>query len=500
MDFALYWRSATKAERQATIVSLQTAQPTPAADPLSLVRAPHPWGVYASTGINFQYAVFGRDSIETAEDILATHPDAVREIILLLCKLQGTKTDPITEEEPGKIHHEYRSLHIGEDDAPLSSQHIMRELQHKWGKDGAGELAYYGSYDATPLFVRLVERYCKQEGMSILNETVVRSSDGMSLRVRDCLREALGWLDAKITSETLGLFPYKRLNPLGITNQAWKDSDTAYLHLDGTLPDPNAAIASTELQGYAYDAFRAGVRLGIGTYTARWRWRRSAQRLQQQTLKLLWMKDAQYFAQGLDFTDPALPRQIATITSNPAVLLESGLLHDLPPWRSRQYIRPVINTVYSSEMLTDVGIRCRAIKHRGLLAAIDYHGLNAVWPKETYDIAKGLRRAGESELADDLEHRLMQGLEQAGEFFEFFYVSRDGTVWYDRDQALAHFGAEATEHTLVVPETGQAWTIAAAVRIAHEQSHRRTPLRTGLRRPRIPRLPDKLARTLRIPT
>jgi len=490
MDFAQHERSASNADRPVTTASLATAPPNPKNNPLSLVRAPESWGVYASTGINFRYAVFGRDSIEVAEDILATHPDVVREIILLLCKLQGTKTNAITEEEPGKIHHEYRSLHIGTDDLPPSSQRIMRELQRKWGSESEDTMVYYGSHDATPLFVRLVERYCQQEGRAILNHTVVRHSDNTTLRVRDCLDEALAWLGAKITPQTRGLFAYHRLNPQGIANQAWKDSETAYIHIDGTLPDPNAAVASIELQGYAYDAFRAGIRLGIGTYTARWRWRKAALLLQQQTLRLLWMKDTQYFAQGLDFTNPARPRRIATITSNPGVLLESSLLHDLPAWQARRYTRAIVQTIQSSELLTDIGVRCRAIQHRNLLATIDYHGLNTVWPKETYDIAKGFRRSGEIGLANDLEDRLMRGLERAGEFYEFFYVSRDGTVWYNRDQALAHFSAKVPKNTLVVPETGQAWTIAASIRIAHERSlppiQRFATIR-GLRLPSIPR-------------
>ncbi|HSX16108.1 MAG TPA: hypothetical protein VLF40_04920 [Candidatus Saccharimonadales bacterium] len=465
MDPLTDWLAAPKPDRQALIAALSSDH---AEHALNLVRAPERWGVYASLGPNFQYAIFGRDSIETAEDILAFDPDTVHDIILKLCYLQGT-TNTTTEEEPGKIHHEFRAVRLNGHDVPERSIEIIRRLQRQWGGEGTDEMIYYGSHDATPLFVRLVGRYCDRAGSGILDETVTRRGDGETT-VRDCLRAALGWLETKISDHSLGLFVQQRLNPNGIVNQAWKDSPTSYLHLDGTLPGYDSPVASIELQGYAYDALLTGMRLHLGSPEDRERWGHLAQQLQRQTVQLLWMEDAQYFAQALDFTNPAEPRQIATITSNPGALLDSGLLHDLPGSDARRFSEAIMHTVMGPELLTTIGVRCRAVKHWDLQAFIDYHGPNTVWPKETYDIAKGLRRAGLHHEAGDLEDRLMAGLKEAGEFAEFFYVSRSGKVWYDTAEAMGHFSAQSQGHDIPVPEPAQAWTIAAALAISRRRA------------------------------
>jgi len=462
------WLRASRPQRQQAIRALFGGTWPPVQDYAELVKVPGQWGVFASLGPHFHYAVFGRDSIETAEDLVATHPALVHDIILALCRLQGTTTNPITEEEPGKIHHEHRTLHLDGFTIPPHSQRILHDLQQVWGGLGTNEMTYYGSHDATPLFVRLVGRYVARYGGSILDEQCV-CRNRQPATVRACAAAALAWLTEKVEAYPPGLFAYQRLNPQGIANQDWKDSQTSHLHADGSLPNFTQGIASIEMQGYAYDAFRTGITLRLGTISDHHRWAALAHRLQQQTLRLLWWPDAPYFAQALDIDHTGRVRQLATVTSDPAALLDSHLLHDLPAEQAVPYIQALVRMVYSPELLTPIGIRSRAVRHWALLPYIDYHGPNTVWPKETFDIAKGFRRAGLPHLAADLERRLAHSLEEAGEFSEFFYVSRDGKVWYDRGEALAHFGAESPGQTLPVPEPGQAWTIAAAIRIASQQ-------------------------------
>jgi glycogen debranching enzyme len=464
-----HWLGATKEQRHTAITELFTERWSPKNDYAQLVKVPGHWGVFASLGPHYHYAIFGRDCIETAEDLLATHPELVHDIILTLCRLQGVGLSTMSEEEPGKIHHEHRALHLNGFIIPEHSQQILHQLQRTWGGQGSEEMTYYGSHDATPLFIRLVGAYAARYGDDILAETF-RNRNNHIATVRDSVLAALDWLTGKIMAHPLGLFAYKRLNPDGIANQVWKDSPTSHLHCDGSLPNFGNSIASVELQGYAYDALRTGAVLGLGTRKLQLQWQDLAQHVQQQTLKTLWMDSEQYFAQGLDFDDNRQPRQIATITSDAGALLDSQLIHDLPATHANHYIQAIAKMVYSPELLTDVGIRCRAVQHWELLDFIDYHGVNTVWPKETFDIAKGLRRAGLHHLAADLERRIAVSLEQAAEFFEFFYVSRDGTVWYNRQKSLAHFGAESRGHFVAVPESGQAWTIAAAIHIASSRS------------------------------
>jgi len=464
-----HWLGATKIQRQEVIEQLFAERWTSKHDYTRLVKVPGHWGVFASLGPHFHYAIFGRDSIETAEDILLTHPQLARDIIIAMCRLQGIQLQMISEEEPGKIHHEHRALHLNGFTIPAHSQQIMHDLQRLWGGQDSDELTYYGSYDATPLFVRLVGMYVARYGENILSETF-RCRSGHISAVRDSVLAALDWMVGKIMAHPLGLFAYKRLNPDGIANQMWKDSSTSHLHCDGSLPNFEGSIASVALQGYAYDALRTGVILRLGTRKLQLLWRDLAYHIQRQTLVSLWMENKQYFAQGLDFDHRLQPRQIASVTSDPGVLLDSQLIHDLPASHSTRYIHGITERLFSQELLTGVGIRCRAVEDWDLLPFIDYHGTNTVWPKETFDIAKGLRRGGMPYLATDLDRRIASSLQEAAEFSEFFYVSRDGKVWHDRESTLKHFGAESPGHFLAVPEPGQAWTISAAIRISVSRS------------------------------
>jgi glycogen debranching enzyme len=221
---------------------------------LAKVRAPEGWGVFASIGPNFQHAVFGRDSIEVAEDILPYDQALARDIILALARLQGTSYDADSEEEPGKIHHEYRSAQFAGQAIPAESLAIMRRLQaKKWSDASKDIMLYYGAYDATPLYIRLVQQYTAAYGDDILDH-VYRNKDGRQQTIRGSLWAATSWLVSKLYAREDRLLAYRRTNPQGIANQVWKDSHIAYLFSDGTMPDCDKGIVSTELQGYAYDA------------------------------------------------------------------------------------------------------------------------------------------------------------------------------------------------------------------------------------------------------
>lgn len=136
---------------------LELKPPDPEAT-LEKVRAKG-WGLYASAGENYGIAVFGRDSLEAAEDILSSKPEIAKDVITTLAKFQGTKTDLASEEDQGKIHHELRMLNA---DTPDKTRRLIQSLQRKWGTNrGTDRLLYYGSVDATELFVNLAASYCK---------------------------------------------------------------------------------------------------------------------------------------------------------------------------------------------------------------------------------------------------------------------------------------------------------------------------------------------------
>jgi len=430
---------------------------------LSLVRAPEGYGIYASIGPNYQYAIFGRDSATVAQDLIAIKPALSKEIIMLLAHLQGIEFNMQSEEEVGKIHHEYRSVHFNNHNVSKAAKLVLERLGPLWG-GSQDELLYYGAYDATPLFIRLVSAYCQRHGDDILHESV-RQRDGRQRTIRDCLREATGWLVSKITASPWQLYEFKHLNPAGLVYQAWQDSSIAYLHEDGRTANADDGIAAIELQGYAHDALYAAAELVANDEHEADAWRHLSSIVRDNMLERLWVPKNKYFAMGADRADDGGTRQIATLTANPGLLLESNVFDRMPHQASWPYIEGIVRMLFSEELLTPVGLRLRGHKHARLVPFADYHGSLVSWPHHTAAIARGLRKHGFYTLATILENCVLQSVAQAGEFYEFFFVDRQGRVKYHYrnekpDEPTFHdFGAAN------LPEPGQAWTLSSVLHI-----------------------------------
>ncbi len=430
-------------------------------DFLGLVRAPRGYGIYASIGPNYQYAIFGRDSITVANDLIVVKPGLAREIILLLATLQGCEFNMQSEEEEGKIHHEFRSVRFNNHKVPKSARLVLQHLGPIWG--GTQEdLLYYGSYDATPMFIRLVNTFCQMYNDDILDEEVT-ARDGSKRTIRESVRAATAWLVSKITASSWQLYEFKHLNPAGLPYQAWQDSSIAYLHADGTTANADAGIAAIELQGYAHDALYAAAELVATDEHEANAWRHLASIVRDNTLQTLWMDN--YFAMGLDRADNGDTRQIATITANPGLLLTSSLFTRMPHHLSWPYVEGLVRMLFSKELLTTAGLRLRAHSHASMVPFADYHGSLVAWPQQTAAIAHGLRNHGFYSLATILEDCVLQSVGKAGEFYEFFFVDKQGRVKYhyrneNPDEPTFHdFGAAN------LPEPGQAWTLSAVLRI-----------------------------------
>lgn len=440
-----------------------------APDYIELVRADS-LGIVASLGEHFSYAIFGRDSIRVAKDLIETHEQLARAIILTLARLQGTKYDYKSEEEPGKIHHEHRSLVFAGRNIPRGSETTLLLLKQKWGGGKPDEMTYYGSYDATPLYVRLVHNYVKHYGSDILQETYP-NKDGTVVAMADSLRAAVDWVVGKIESSEWGLLEYKRLNPAGIPNQVWKDSETSYLHADGSIANFDQGIAAIELQGYAYDTLMDACNLFINDET-REKWGVLARSIQQKTIDYFWMEDERFFAQGLDRDENKNRRQIKTLTSNPGLLLRSGLLRDLEPDLKQKFVNSLASTLSGPEFMTEGGIRCRSLRHKAYPGFPDYHGSFTTWPKETYEIAKGLHAHGFTDKAKELDDKVLNAVSKSGDFYEFFYANDDGSIWHNSEEAIRLLrGAFGESVYMPVPERGQAWTISAVLAIINHRKN-----------------------------
>jgi glycogen debranching enzyme len=450
----------------------------------ALARVLSPTGFPYASGFHlFKDAHFGRDSLEVAEDLLEVRPDIARAVILRLATLQGTATDRLTEEQPGKIHHEYRALTIDGKPVDAESRAIFRTLAQHWrladtpeGLDALTEYIYYGTVDATPLYVRLIARYCDAIDAGILDaEYTPRGSHGPGSRltIRDSVRRAVDWIVGELEGSELGLLEFQRVNPKGHRFQAWKDGMTSYLHTDGTFANYNGPIASIEVQGLAYDALTAAPDLLTDSSAAdHERWRALAAHLRDALMDLFWMPDERFFAMALD-RDPVTgnARQIRTVTSNPGSLLDSGIFDRMPSGERQRVVGAIVERIYSGEFLTAVGVRCSSLRHQDLLDYAGYQSSHTVWHKETYDIAKGLRRQGFPGLAEDLETRLLNAVTLTGAATEFLYVLADGRADLDPFGKHAVPGSEEILGTNI-PENDQAWSISAALAIKWRRGRR----------------------------
>ena len=418
-------------------------------------------GIYASSDTRFEGAIFGRDSLEVAEDLLPYKPRLVERIILTLASLQGEVYDDTREEEAGRIVHEYRRTIV--DGKPLNdtSRRIYDILSEAWGGDDL-TMAYYGSVDAAPHFIRLVFKYVDTYGPKIL-ERKVRLRSGHLISLSIAIENSLDWINSRLEHSKSGLLEYQRHNPKGLSNQVWKDSEEFYVHENARQANHKRPIASIEVQGLVYDALMAAANHFPGKKT---QYSQTAIQLRDRTIQLLWLPKRRYFALGTDFTaNSKKPRVITTPTANPAELLNSGFFDLLPLNRKQLYVSSVVREIMGSDFLTDAGTRSRALSRAHLVKIWDYHGSYTTWPKETYDIAKGLRRQGFERLAIELENRLLNVVRALKAYPEFIYVDYRGRI----------LGAAAAPHrhaqTLLVnnkdrPERIQAWTASAIYAIA----------------------------------
>lgn len=420
-------------------------------------------GVYASDDTLFKGAVFGRDSLEVAEDLMTVQPKLVRSILLTLASLQGEANNKTNEEEPGEIIHEYRRRVVDHKKIDANQLRIFEDLSARWG-GSADELAYFGSIDATPHFIKVLAKYTKiHDSEFLLKDVILRSGRRASLL--EVVDLALDWLLLHLNQSKSGLLEFQRVNPEGIANQVWKDSRDFYVHTNGQLANHNLPIASIEVQGLAYDALVMAAEL---LPSRRDQLLSRAEQLQNRTIELLWQGRKKYFYLGLDYDDSGRVRFIKTLTANPAVLLDSRFFEELPEDKQQYFVSEISREILGTEFLTDVGIRSRALTEAHLIKHWDYHGSFTSWPKETYDIAKGLRRWGLPKLAIELENRLLNATRSVGLFPEFYFVDARGRILGIPTDSRTH-GTLIFIDSHHAPERIQAWTVSAVIAINHSR-------------------------------
>ncbi len=420
-----------------------------------------PIGIQAS--IEPGGGIFGRDSLRVGLDLVPWFPHLIEEILISLAWLQGDCTDDRSEEEPGKIPHEYRPSRIGR--RALSREQIrsLEKLRQLWKNEK--NIVYYGSVDATPQFLRLVSEAVQFHGPGLLNVSFVHKS-GDIRTLRDSALHAANWIEGAIRRSDLTLLEFQRRNPNGHRYQVLRDGVTSYIHAEsGDLANPDQPIASLEVQALAVDALRtAAVLLGGDHPRLADQWRQLATAVSVQTFKWFWLPDDEFFAMAIDRNSAGKARRVRTRSSLSAEMLETSIFDELPGPERTEYVRAIINEMLGPEFLTQAGIRCLARSYQNLLPYWDFQGALSTWTTITDSFARGLRRQGFLRAAIDQENRFLNALNMTGNFVEFSYVDAEGHIDYDPYQRRATRMDTRVIPSKDVPNPNQAWTISAALR------------------------------------
>ena len=331
----------------------------------------HPGREVVAAGAPWFMALFGRDSILTAHMALPVDPELAIGTLQTLAALQGQTTVAATEEQPGRILHEVR---LGVD-ASLTL---------------GGESVYYGSVDATPLFVGLLGELLRWTGSSDATTALIPAAD-----------RALAWIAEYGDRDGDGFVEYQRATPHGLINQGWKDSWDGVNFADGSLAEP--PIALCEVQGYVYSAYlaRGLIARNAGDEREGARWAQRAADLKAEFNERFWLPDRGYFAIALD----GAKRPVDACASNMGHCLWSGIVDD-------DKAAAVAERLLAPEMFSGWGIRTLGTD-MGAYNPASYHN-GSVWPHDNALIAAGLMRYGLAEEAHKVAFAVLDAADAFG--------------------------------------------------------------------------------------
>ena len=307
-------------------------------------------GPFPMAGSPWFIAPFGRDSLITAMCALPVFPELAPTVLRYLARTQGQVEDAATEEEPGRIAHEIR--------------------QGELARTGSGPgTPYYGSVDATPLFVWLAAEAARW----LPEADLVRALEPQ-------LRGALRWMEERGDRDGDGFIEYERRAPHGLDVQVWKDSHDSLL-TRGRLR-PNGPVAAVEVQAYAYAA-RASLAEVVAPRDAAWarELAAGAAALRQRFERAFWMEDRDCYGQAL----VGRKRLVRDIVSNSGHVLWAGAASARRGRRAAERLR-------EPDLASGWGIRTRSARSAYYDPASYHNG--SVWAHDTAIAAAGMRRYG----------------------------------------------------------------------------------------------------------
>ncbi len=321
------------------------------ASDLRMLVSSTPHGSYPYAGVPWFSTPFGRDGIITAFQMLWMNPQIARGVLGYLAETQADRVDPLQDAEPGKILHETRSSEMA-----------------RLGEVPFGQ--YYGSIDATPLFVMLAGAYHERTG-----------DREFAAWLWPHVERALHWIDEYGDRDGDGFVEYARRASSGLIQQGWKDSQDSVFHADGTPAE--APIALCEVQAYVYDARLRAANLAeaIGEHERGEHLRRQAEQLRVGFEDRFWCEAESTYALALD----GRKRPCAVRSSNAGHCLFGGIAS---PERAQRVARMLL----APEMFSGWGVRTIA-SSEARYNPMSYHN-GSVWPHDNGMIAAGLSQYG----------------------------------------------------------------------------------------------------------
>jgi glycogen debranching enzyme len=326
-------------------------------------------GMIPAAGLPWFMTLFGRDTLITAFQELPLGPEPAAAALRALAETQAAVDDAERDAEPGKIVHEIR----------------RGKTALIWTD------RYYGTVDATPLFLVLLSELWRWSG----DDAIVRELEGAA-------RRALAWIDVSGDRDGDGFVEYLRRASHGIDNQNWKDSRNSMVFHDGA--EACAPIAAVEVQGYVYDAKRRAAelaRLVWGDEETAARLEREAAELRERFDAAFWLPERGWYALGLD----AEKRPVDALGSNMGHLLWSGIVKP-------ERVAEVAERLTAGPLWSGWGVRTLAADEAAF-DPLEYHN-GTVWPHDNSLIALGLARAGRAEEA----RRVVRALLDTASFYD----------------------------------------------------------------------------------